>query len=214
MNRLVDIARGLAAAAPDAGTWGAAYCYGNRLETVRSVHPCGQDPEFANLGVLRTDMVFLQLEPGVTHASMREVQPFTRRESGKDWAFCHWLPMENPRALDPGGRIVDSSSPSERYFLHLLARLDAEAPQDSLTKALGEVAGEKTLSCCLMSCDALTVACWHDEDPEAAGGLWLGRGELARFVASQPLHSIPETSWEPMANQTVLSITRFRHELP
>jgi hypothetical protein len=212
MARLLDVAR----SGPDAepGCWGLACCYGTRLEALRSPHLPARDPEFGRLAELRTDMTCLLVEPG-TGRGVREIQPFVRRDSGRLWSFCQSGTVADPQSLDTGGRIVDSQSPSERLFLHLLNRLDNDAPVESVAAALGELESEPALSFWMMSCDLTIVASWHRPDTsDGEGVLWIGSGELVRFVASRPIPGVQETVWERLPDRTVFGITRERWELP
>ncbi len=152
-----------------------------------------------------------------SRASARELQPFTRRETGRTWAFYHHGKLAKAAGLDVGGKIADSTSPSERYFLHLLTRLDPAMPVESITAALEAMAGEKTLSFCLVGSDLLVAGSWHDAasaGERSEHALWLGQGEMARYLTSQPLYSVPDTSWEQLSNRTVLALQRERRELP
>lgn len=206
----------------DSGGWGAAYCYGNRLETIRSALPCAQDPDFGKLSELRTDMALVCIG-GMTPASPRELKPYLRRETGHIWTFAHSGIVKHEDRLDTGGRITDSKNPSERYFLYLLAKLEEQAPVESLTSAMAALGDEDSLSFCLMCAEMMLVGCWHGETAEdalaapevmAAEPLWSGEGGLAKYFSTKPLHSLPEVQWETMPNRTVLAVTRTRRELP
>lgn len=217
LSQLFEVCRTRVEPGREVGGWGAAWCYGNRLESSRSIHPCAADPDFRKLEELRTDMVMVCPE-NRARVSPREIQPFTRRETGRTWAFYHHGDILHPGKLRIGSRLPDSSSPSERYFLHVMDRLDPNQPVESITAALGELSGEKTLSFCMMNSDLLVAASWFD-DGTAPGSrsehaLWLGEGQLARFLASQPLYSIPEVTWEQLPERHVLVLQRTRRELP
>jgi hypothetical protein len=229
----------LAAAGADAetGGWGVAYCYGNRLETIRSALPCAHDPDFGKLDELRTDMALLCIG-GMTPASPRELKPYLRRETGHTWTFAHSGIVKHEERLDTGGRITDSKNPSERYFLYLLGKLDEQAPVESLTSALAELGDEDSLSFCLMCAEMILVGCWNapetgnggqgsgigagtpDPSPQSLvpspdpSGLWSGEGGLAKYFSTKPLSSLPEVQWQAMPNRAVLAITRTRRELP
>jgi predicted glutamine amidotransferase len=204
----------------ETGGWGVAYCYGNRLESVKSSHPCGKDPDFRKLAELRTDMALI-CPDNKARISMRELQPFVRRETGKTWAFYHHGEILRPQQLDIGGRLPDSTSGSERYFLYVLGLLDPESPVETVKAALEPLAGEQALSFCLISSEALVAVSWYEAEKPAgqgsersARGLWLGQGELVRFVTSQPLYSFSGIDWEPLPDRTVLALCRSRRELP
>ena len=195
------------------GSWGVAYCYGTRLETFRSQRAPAQDPDYSRLADQRTDMACLLVETGVSR-SVREVQPYVRRDSGRLWSFTHFGRVLHPEALDTGGRIVDSQNPSEKLFLHIINRLDREQPVESVAAVLGELAGEESLSLWLMSCELTLVASWHAHGAaEGDGVLWVGESELARFVVSRPLPNTPEVTWERLPERTVFGISRVRREI-
>lgn len=213
MDTLALATREAAAADCDSGGWGVAYCYGNRLETIRSALPCAQDPDFTKLNELRTDMT-LACIGGMTPASPRELRPYLRRETGHIWTFAHSGIVKHEDRLDTGGRITDSRNPSERYFLYLLGKLDEQAPVESLASAMAALGDEDSLSFCLMCAEMMLVGCWHGDAPESTEPLWAGEGGLVKYFSSKPLHSLPEVKWEAMPNRTVLAITRTRRELP
>ena len=197
----------------DTGGWGVAYCYGNRLETIRSALPCAQDPDFGKLNELRTDMALVCIG-GMTPASPRELRPYLRRETGHIWTFAHSGIVKHKDRLDTGGRITDSKNPSERYFLYLLGKLEEQSPVESLASAMAALGDEDSLSFCLMCAEMMLVGCWHGAAPESAEPLWSGEGGLAKYFSTKPLHSLPEVQWEAMPNRTVLAVTRTRRELP
>lgn len=213
MDVLTRAARAVAGTDCDSGGWGLAHCYGNRLETVRSAQPCAQDPDFSKLDELRTDMVLVSIG-GAATTSPRELKPYVRREAGHVWAFCHPGAVKGEGRLETGGRIADSRNPSERYFLHLLSKLDEQSPVESLTNAIAALEDEGSLSFCMMCAEMALVGCWYGGAHEPGGPLWLGEGGLARYVSTKPLVSLPEVRWQAMPNRTVLAITRTRRELP
>jgi hypothetical protein len=69
-----------------------------------------------------------------------------------------------------------------------------------------------------MNSDLLVAASWFAGEAgpgnRSEHALWFGEGELVRFVASQPLHSIPEVNWEQFPDRHVLVMQRARRELP
>ncbi len=213
MDIVIRATRAVAGVDCDSGGWGVAHCYGNRLETIRSAQPCAQDPEFGRLDELRTDMVLVSIG-GAAPASPREFRPYIRREAGHVWAFCHPGLVKHEDRLGTGGRITDSRNPSERYFLHLLSKLDEQSPVESLTNAIAALEDEGSLSFCMMCAEMALVGCWYGAAHEAGGPLWLGEGGLARYFSTKPLVSLPEIRWQVMPNRTVLAITRTRRELP
>jgi predicted glutamine amidotransferase len=213
MDMLARATFTVAGADCESGGWGLAHCYGNRLETIRSALPCAQDPDFGKLDELRTDMVLASIG-GATPASPRELKPYVRREAGHVWAFCHPGAVQNADRLETGGRITDSRNPSERYFLHLLNKLDEQSPVESLTNAISALGDVGSFSFCMMCAEMMLVGCWHGGTHEPGGSLWAGEGELARYFSTKPLVSLPEVRWQAMPNRTVLAITRTRRELP
>jgi len=246
LDQMLDAAVARVKPEGETGGWGVAYCYGNRLESIKSSHPCGKDPDFRKLAELRTDMALI-CPDNKAKVSMRELQPFVRRETGKTWGFYHHGEILRPQQLDIGGRLPDSTSGSERYFLYVLGLLDPESPVETVTAALVPLTGEQTLSFCLISSEALVAVSWYEAEkptgqgsergrptpairgcpgipgpdsglpkgfPRSERGLWLGRGELVRFVTSQPLYSFSGVDWEPLPDRTVLALCRSRRELP
>jgi predicted glutamine amidotransferase len=209
MSQLLEAVRAQVGADAELGGWGIAYCYGNRLEVIRSAERCDRDPAFHQLTELRTDMLLLVPDnrPGLPP---REVQPFSRRESGHSWAFAHAGTVVHPEELDMGSRLPDSGHPSEKYFLHLMARLDAQDPVVAMTAALNEMRGDGGLSCCLLNSEFMVVASWAGlQQP----GLWQGRGEMVLYVCTHPLRMIQDVAWEPLDPRSVLAVGRARREL-
>jgi hypothetical protein len=213
MDILARATRAVAGADCDSGGWGLAHCYGNRLETIRSAQPCAQDPDFGKLDELRTDMVLVSIG-GAVPASPRELKPYVRREAGHVWSFCHPGLVKHEDRLETGGRITDSKNPSERYFLHLLSKLDEQSPVESLTSAIAALGDEGSFSFCMMCAEMMLVGCWYGGTHEPGGPLWLGEGGSVRYFSTKPLVSLPEVRWQVMPNRTVLAITRTRRELP
>jgi hypothetical protein len=213
MDVLAGVAREAAGADCDSGGWGVAHCYGNRLETIRSAQPCAQDPDFGKLAEIRTDMALICIG-GMTPASPRELRPYIRRETGHVWAFAHSGLVKHEDRIDTGGRITDSKNPSERYFLHLLSKLEEQSPAESLTSAMAALGDEDSLSFCMMCAEMMLVGCWHGGAPDSIAPLWAGEGVLARYFSTKPLVALPEVHWQAMPNRAVLAITRTRRELP
>lgn len=213
VNSLVRAAVDVAGTDAAVGGWGVAYCYGNRLETKKSVNPCTQDPEFALVPEIRTDMALLCIGGEKNQSYQREVRPYTRREVGHTWAFCHYGTVRHPDRLDTGGRITDSANPSERLFLHLLNRVSLQDPVESATRALEALGEEPALSFCLLSADMMLVGSWHDDAPETSDRLWAGEGLLVRYFCSKPVETLDDVSWEQMPNRTILALMRTRREL-
>ncbi|MFO7649920.1 MAG: hypothetical protein R6X13_01070 [bacterium] len=212
--------------------WGAAWCYGNRLEIARSSNHPAADPEFRKLGDIRTDMamfyVAAQDRPGP-----REMLPFIRREADRQWAFCHAGNLQHPERIPTGGRIVDGRNPSERLFLHVLSGLDPEDPLPSVESALDLLPGEPDLNFLLLSADMLVASCRYtppeagpaasDDVPPAPDlipplperpmpGLWFGTGESVRIISTRQV-STADVAWDAMANGSVFTISRKRWEL-
>jgi hypothetical protein len=213
MDILARAAREAAGADCDSGGWGAAHCYGNRLETMRSAQPCAQDPDFSKLDEVRTDMALVCIG-GMAPASSRELRPYIRRETGHVWAFAHSGLVKHEDRLDTGGRITDSKNPSERYFLYLLSKLEEQSPAESLTSAMAALGDEDSLSFCMMCAEMMLVGCWYDGAHESDGPLWSGEGGLVKYFSTKSLVSLPEVGWRALPNRTVLAITRTRRELP
>jgi predicted glutamine amidotransferase len=211
VSHLLDAVLALRDTGTEWGAWGAAYCYGNRLELTRSAVPCYDDPDFRQLAERRTDMMLLVPDNRVG-VQAREIQPFSRREARQTWAFCHDGEVTRPGELDTKTRLPDSGSSSEKLFLHLFARIDPQEPVLSTTAALRELHADKGLSCCLVGSEMMVAASWFDSESEYRG-LWHGRGELVRYISSQPLRSLPDIEWEPVGTHSVLVVNRTRREI-
>jgi hypothetical protein len=207
LGQVLDAALSLPGAGAPDSAWGAAWCYGNRLESLKSQRPAADDPEFRRLGEARTDTLLISIQPGMAKAPLREVQPYVRREAGRQWAFFHPGRISAPERLDAGGRITDSRNPSERYFLHLLGRFDCEQPVETMTAALAGLDGEPELSCALVGCDGLVVAAWPGTE------LWLGTRDFVRYVAPAPIESFEEVNWERFDGPEVIATNRRRWEI-
>lgn len=207
IGQVLEAALALPGAEAADSAWGAAWCYGNRLETLKSQRAPADDAEFRRLGELRTDTLLISMQPGMATASPREVQPYVRREAGRQWAFFHPGRIVSPDRLDAAGRITDSANPSEKYFLHLLARLDRENPVETVTSALAGLDGESGLSCCLLGSDTLVLAAWPGAE------LWLGTRDFVRYVAPMPIQGFDDVNWERLDPPQALAINRRRWEI-
>jgi predicted glutamine amidotransferase len=204
----------LAGPVTENGAWGAAWCYGNRLETARSGRHPGADPEFAKVGEIRTDMVLFHVAPGERHGP-RELLPFLRREAERQWAFCHSGTVRHPERIDTGGRIVDGRSPSEKLFLHVLSQFDVDDPLPSVERALEVLPGETDLNFLMLSADMMVASCRYDTgegDPDKAPKLWYGTGESMRIIATRPV-AAADVGWDALANGSVYALSRKRWEL-
>lgn len=189
-----------------AGAWGVAYCYGNRLEAIRSNRSWQHDPDFALLSELKSDMAMLFLDSPGRQLGPREVQPFIRHEPGQTWAFCHLGTIANPDQLDPGPRLPDSTSPSEKYFLHILAGFNPGDPTGSVATLQAQLTGGD-LAFCLMT-PSLMVA------SSGTSPIWLGQSETLRVLSSAKLASLTlNFTLTPLAAAEVIAITRERREI-
>ncbi|MEO0080133.1 MAG: hypothetical protein ABIK44_05605 [candidate division WOR-3 bacterium] len=196
------------AAIPTPGGWGVAYCYGNRLESLRSNRHWQLDPDFAQLPEIKTDMAMLYLHGPGTRLGPREVQPFVRFEQGQFWAFSHLGTITTQDRLDTGNRLPDSNSLSEKYFLHILEGLSLEDIPGSVAARQKLLSQEPSLSFCLMRSDLMIVSCLFREK-SAPGRLWFSRSELLLVMASQPI-----PSGSPLSSGSLIAITRQRREIP
>ena len=191
----------------DYAAWGVAYCYGNRLEVVRSVRTPAGRLDFGALGEVRTDMGFICLCPEL---SREAALPLLRKERAARWAFLAHGAVGGTGRLELGERIPDGSSSGERLMIHLLNELDEQEPTASVERALGRLEGEPELGFHLLGADTLVVANWHEAGDSNGEELWFGSGELLRVVAPRRLVSVPEVAWEPIPNRAVVAVSRYR----
>lgn len=204
----------LAGPVTEDGAWGAAWCYGNRLEHARSGKHPANDPDFSKIGEIRTDMVLFHVAPGERQGP-RELLPFLRREAERQWAFCHSGRVRHPERIDTGGRIVDGRNPGEKLFLHVLSQLDVDDPLPSVERALEVLPGETDLNFLMLSADMMVASCRYDaagDEPDKAPRLWYGSGESMRIIATRPV-AAADVGWDAMANGTVCAFSRKRWEL-
>ncbi|MEO0071619.1 MAG: class II glutamine amidotransferase [candidate division WOR-3 bacterium] len=192
------------------GGWGVAYCYGNRLETIRSHHSRKEGEEFNQMKEIRTDMAMLYFHNTDEKLTPRTVQPFVRREAGEAWAFCHIGHIEHPERLNLGGRYPDGPAPSETFFMHILNQFRAEAPVESVYALFSTTPDEGTLSFSLMSPNFVVAASWFNEKEKKPIRLWFGKGKLVRLLATYPFENLAGVVWEVLANRSVLIINRER----
>ncbi|MGQ9708573.1 MAG: hypothetical protein ACUVUR_06865 [bacterium] len=192
------------------GGWGLVYCHGNRLEVVRSHRPRTEHAVFSQLVELRTDMATLYLHDEEQLLSPRLVQPFIRRESGDAWAFSYLGQIPHPEMLVSGWRYPDGPDPGELLFMHVLDQFQKDQPVESVNAIIAQLGHEARLSFCLMSAEIMVAACGFGTIKNHAGGLWLGKGELIRVLASLPDTELPGLSWEPLTSNQVLVINRQR----
>lgn len=204
-----------AAPAPDplAGAWGIAWCYGDRLEHIRSNRPHTADPEFAKLAEVRSDMALICLHPPLRRLKLREVQPFVRREPDTTWAFLHYGRIDRPDLLDTGHRLPDGPSPSERYFLHILNRLDLDNPAESVLTALQPLSQETSLAFVLISPQTAIVCSGTATVNPPAQQIYLGRSELLRLVAPGRLTTFEDVRWEVIPIGQTIAVLRERRAL-
>ncbi len=211
--RLLTPQEAVAGSTPDplAGAWGIAWCYGDRVESIRSNRPHNSDPEFSKLAELRSDMALICLHPPVSRLKPREVQPFIRKEPAATWAFFHFGHISHPELLDTGNRLPDGPSASERYFLHILNRLDLNKPVESVQAALQPLRDETALAFVLMSPQIAIISSGTAAINPPARRIHLGRGELLRLVAPERLTTFENVRWEVMpAGQTIVVLRERR----
>jgi hypothetical protein len=195
------------------GGWAMAYCYGTLLQRAGGIcSPRGRF-DLRSLAEVKTDMVIVHLyEKGDDNDPERK-QPFVRHDQNGAWAFCYDGTVARPELLQTGERIVTSTDPSERLFLHALGSFDADDPVETLRKVHLDLDHEPEQGLFLMSPDVLVASSWHEgEDAEGEARLWIGRTGLLRLMAPFPLESLERCEWEPVPNRTVVAMTRFRHE--
>jgi hypothetical protein len=193
-------AKGLVQALPEPGLsgWGMAFCYGNRLETLRGDKPGEGGYSFEELAEVKTDMALLALNEARPGALP---MPVSRRDKGRDWAWC-------PQAAvlaDAGGE------PASEYVRQLLLELDTEDPLASTEKvrATGPNQSFFFIGVELLLAD-LRVNAVAGQEP----GAWMGKGQLVSILSPVPLPQLSSFEWEPVPVGSTLVLTRFRHELP
>lgn len=209
MDWLLSIANHPETAGVDGG-WGVAYCYGNRLETIRSPRSRKEGKEFSQLAELRTDMAMLYLHDTGEILTPRTVQPFVRREAGGVWAFCHIGHIEHPEKLNLGRRYPDGPAPSEAFFMHILNQFRPEEPVESIFALLSGIPDEVALSFSLIAADFIVAASWFSEGEKVPIRLWFGKGKLVRVLATHPFENLAGVVWEVLANRSLLVINRER----
>lgn len=192
------------------GSWGFAYCHGNRLETIR-LHRSREVEPVPPLVDLRTDMAMIYLHGDKEIISPRQVQPFFRRETRRSWAFCHIGEIVHPERLVLNGRYPDGPDPSEVFFMSVLDHFSPDAPLESIRGFLAQLIEEPALSLCLLSPETMVVASWFAGDERSPAKLWIGKGNLVWVVTSSPPPSLPGISWSEMGNRSVVAIFRERH---
>jgi len=202
--------------------WGIAYCHGGRLEwlhsalapandTAEEARP-GTDADYSALADLRTDMAMFVIHSDTRIVSRREIQPFARREPLRAWAFCNLGRIEHPELLDTGPRAAETADPGEKFFLHLLDRLNPDQPVESAESILAGMSEETAVRFALMCPEWLLIGL--RQRPDAATPLWKGRGDLLLVIASQPVSNLPGVShWAQLTGDAVLAVTRQPREL-
>jgi hypothetical protein len=202
-----QVARELMAGVTGPGyeNWGMAYCYGNRLETMRTHRDSAGELATGSLAEAKTDMALLCFnEPGA-------VQPLVRRERNQAWAFACEGRVPEPEKLTTGEGIADPHNPEERLFLHLVDKFDPDDPVGSVESRVSQGLGE--LRFFLMNADVLVTAA--GVSGEGTGSeLWLGRAQLIRVISPVQIESVPGIEWERIPDRTVLALTRLRRTLP
>jgi hypothetical protein len=191
-------------------SWGLAYCYGNRLEAAKVCLDAGQHPGFERLVDVRTDMAVLAL--GLTSGQDTPVlQPLLRKEKKQMWAFCSGAGLPRAEALDTGRLRPQGDSTQELLFLHLLSRLKAEDPVNSVRTTLETLDVGAGLRFLLLNADVLVAARWAGgSQPEEKSGMWLGQGPLLRMVAPFPLRELERVEWVKLGDRSVVAISRLR----
>ncbi len=181
--------------------WGLVYCYGNRLEVIRS-----PELRFERLAEVRTDMALVSLtregEPGPD-------QPLSRREPDRSWGFSFAGSLSRPADLQTGNRIPDGPSTAERFLIHLLHGYDEDAPVESVLRAQDGLPAGDDSSFMMLGTELLLV---NERRPEGESSpqLWFGRARLLRLVAPFPVPSLRDTTWEPVDVRSAFAISRFR----
>lgn len=197
--------------------WGLAYCSGNRLEVVRSYSPRNSNVAFPQLADVRTDMAMFYLYDNKDVSAPIRVQPFVRQGDGFAWAFCQIGKIigkiSHPERLVRGGHYTESSDPSEIFFVSLLEHFSLERPIESIEEFMGQFSEESALSFCLLSPEIMAVASWCSNNERGSAGLWLGKGELVRVVASPPPPPLSGIVWSELGNRSIIVLLRERRSV-
>lgn len=190
--------------------WGLAYCHGNRLESIRVNRARDGEGEIARLAEIKTDMALFYLHDREELTSPRLVQPFIRKETGANWAFCYLGELQKPERFISPVRYPDSSDPGELFFMYVLDRLDPAHPVESIESLLAQVTGELGISFALLSPDMLIVA-----HPGASDNIrvWWGRGDLVRMFSSVYPGEIYGIDWVEITSRSVFVISRQRRSI-
>ncbi|GEM_PF-916353 len=196
--------------------WGFVYCYGNRLEALKSDRDASDRLKFDKLTDVKTDMAVLHLNELETENSIfaGHEQPFLWGRGTKAWGFCHQGVIRQPKRLAVGNRVLDGPNPSKRYFFHILEELNIDDPIGSVVRIQSAIAEEPELSFFLMDAELLIVSLWCGTiEGKCGSDLWSGQDELLRILTPSLLHCFPDVQWKQIPNHSVLAITRLRRAI-
>lgn len=212
--------------------WGMAAQDGGALQVAKSPLPAGDDPDYRRLAEKQlgdTGLVHLRWATPGLPVEDRNSHPFTYG----DFALAHngaIHPQERlPELLPPAWeRKLTSGTDSERYFLHIMSRLDAyggdviKAVADTV-RHISEGYAPSCLNAILLGPDALYAIAWHDpklipyesirarnspEVPEVYFDLAYRETLDSVVVAST---GWPQNGWASVPNGSVLVVDRGSH---
>ena len=214
--------------------WGMAALDGDGLHVTKSRQRAGEDPDYLRLAGEQlgdTGLVHLRwATPGLA-VEDRNSHPFTWGE----FAMCHngaIRPQDRlPELLPPEWeRRLTGTTDSERYFLHIMAGVEANggdviaAAADTVRRIRADYV-PNSLNAILLAPDALYAISWHDperipheairarkspEDPTCYFNLGYRQTEDAVVVAST---GWPQDGWGVLPNSSVLAVDRATLDL-
>ena len=182
--------------------WGIVFRKKGGLARHRSAASCLEDPEFARLAGVASDLVVLHARrtPDRSTIDVQNSHPFTEEWAGTTWAFCHNGAVSDLTQLRPEPSLSrEGGVDSEVMFHHVLAEMDPAAPETSLASSLSSVSDFTCLNCFLATPEHVSFyARAADDSPRPRYyTLWLGRTDGLAVVSSEPFSAFGLV-WEPV----------------
>jgi len=190
--------------------WGVVFREDDALTRERSARYCVDDPSFARLAEVRTDLVVLHARrtPRRETISESNSHPFIARTLRTTWAFCHNGTVNDVSQLSPDDSLANPDPvDSEVLFHHLLRRLDPGLTQASLLETMGEITDFTALNCFLATPDAVYAYARVAADTTRPRyyELWQGVGDAVMLASSEPI-ALPSVEWTPLADCEVFHL--------